>query len=1745
MPKTPSPATVLQRFTPATREWFTGAFPAPTPAQLGAWDAISSGHHTLVVAPTGSGKTLSAFLWALDSFIRRSTSEGGAQDAALDVARPQSRTGRQDSTQGPLPGLDAPDSADRAGGEHAASGTGGSLKAKAAAAARKHASAGTRVLYLSPLKALGVDVERNLRSPLIGITQTARRLGVPVPEVSVGIRSGDTDPATRRALASHPPDVLITTPESLYLMLTSKARETLTHVDTVIVDEVHAVAGTKRGAHLALSLERLDALLTRPAQRIGLSATVEPKEEVARFLGGSSPVAVVSPESSKRWDLTVTVPVPDLSDLPSAAAAHDLGPGSSPEAGASIWPHIEEKIVDLVEANSSTIVFANSRRLAERLTGRLNEIHAARAAGVDGAGPDGVAPGDVWSDGAGPGGAGPGVAGVGDLAADGDDGAPLPLSEVLGELGLGPDPAAQDSRARPAPGSQASRWPDPANRAPAAIMAQAGQTSGAPDTLARSHHGSVSKERRAEIEDDLKSGRLRCVVATSSLELGIDMGLVDLVIQVEAPGSVSSGLQRVGRAGHQVGTPSRGVFFPKHRGDLVSTAVTVERMLAGRIEALSIPANPLDVLAQQTLAACALGPVDVEEWFDVVRRCAPFASLPRSAFDATLDLLAGKYPSDEFAELRPRLIWDRDGGSIEGRPGAQRLAVTSGGTIPDRGLFGVFLAGSEDAGSGGRRVGELDEEMVYESRVGDVFALGATSWRIEDITHDRVLVSPAFGQPGKLPFWHGDGLGRPAELGEAVGRFQRELAGAEDTPARERLTAVGLDEWAADNLLSYLHEQEESTGAVPSDTTLVLERFQDELGDWRVVLHSPFGMPVHAPWALAVGARIHERYGMDGSAMAADDGIVLRVPMMDDAPPGMDLFLFDPDELVSVVTEQVGNSALFASRFRECAARALLLPRRDPGKRTPLWQQRQRAAQLLDVARKYPQFPIILETVRECLQDVNDLPALRRLAEGLRSRKLRVTEVHTPSPSPFAQSLLFGYVAQFLYEGDSPLAERRAAALSLDPTLLADLLGREELRELLDPTAMEQVQAQAQRLTPDRRLRGEEGAADLLRLLGPLPADELALRLQDPAPAEVTSPPEDPGHASVEQATAWAQSLVSQRRALQLHLNGTAVYAAIEDAARLRDALGVALPMGVPLAFVEPVPDPLGDLVGRYARTHGPFTATEVAGALGLARAVVQQTLNRLAQERRVGQGEYRPVSSAEPEWCDVQVLRRIRARSLAALRAEIEPVEQPALARFLPEWQYLPGQLRGVEGVALVIEQLAGVPVPASAWEGFILPSRVRDYQPGFLDELLASGEVLFSGAGSLSATDGWIALHPSDGAELTLRRPEDFEPTALQERVLAALAGGGGWFLGQLGARLSADGGEPVPDTVLGTALWDLVWAGLVTNDTFAAVRGLLSGGKGTHRRKAEPRARGARYASLRGGLRGRVGLAGPDGKVPDAAGPGGAAASGPGGAGGVGAAGAGSGLSGSRTSAGGVDRRRSGRNVPALPAAHGRWSLLPEPEADPTVRAHATAEVLLDRYGVLTKGSVTAEDVPGGFGMLYKVLTRMEDSGLARRGYFVERLGGAQFSTAATVDRLRSHARDEDVQAKDPQALALAATDPANPYGAALAWPALPVPQDAATTATGHRPGRKAGAVVVLVDGELTLYVERGGRTVLCFSQDPDALARTATALVGALRTARVERMSMQKVNGTPILGTPLAEALVAAGFGTLPSGLRWPK
>ncbi|HUY47027.1 MAG TPA: ATP-dependent helicase [Streptosporangiaceae bacterium] len=1581
MPSHPPGRDALEGFSAVTRDWFSAAFAAPTPAQAQAWAAIGKGENTLVIAPTGSGKTLAAFLWALDKLA-----------AAPAPSDPKLRC---------------------------------------------------RVLYISPLKALAVDIERNLRAPLTGIRHTAQAMGASEPDISVAVRTGDTAAEERRRLAAKPPDILITTPESLFLLLTSKARDALRGVDTVIVDEVHALAGSKRGAHLALSLERLDALDANraPAQRIGLSATVRPAEEVASFLGGPRRVTVAAPPSSKQLDVRIVVPVEDMTDLD---PPRGTGGEEPPDAQRrSIWPHVEERVLDLIEQHRSTIVFANSRRLAERLCARLNELAAERA-----------------------------------------------------ELRAGtPQPDGHAGQAGP----------------PAQIMAQAGSTGGAPPEVARAHHGSVSRQERALIEEALKAGRLPAVVATSSLELGIDMGAVDLVVQVESPPSVASGLQRTGRAGHNVGDVSRGVIFPKYQGDLVQAAVVARRMQAGQIEELSIPRNPLDVLAQQIVAMTAMDDWEVGDLHRVIRRAAPFTSLTRPVLGAVLDMLAGRYPSEEFAELRPRLVWDRATDMLHGRPGGQRLAVTSGGTIPDRGLFGVFLAASQREANGrnSHRVGELDEEMVYESRVGDVFVLGASSWRIEDITADQVLVSPAPGQPGKLPFWHGDAPGRPAELGRALGAYCRELAAATEEDAVTRLRADGLDQLAAANLVRYLTSQREATGYVPDDRTLVMERFRDELGDWRLVLHSPFGAQVHAPWALAIAARLRERYqGMDVQAMHTDDGIVIRVPDTEEPPPS-GIAELDPDDVEQLVTDELGNSALFASRFRECAARALLLPRRQPGRRSPLWQQRQRSAQLLAVARKYGTFPIVLETVRECLQDVFDVPGLIGLMRELTARKIRLVEVETPTPSPFGRSMLFRYVGAFMYEGDAPVAERRAQALALDSALLAELLGQADLRELLDPAVVGETERELQRLTPSRACRDAEGVADLLRSIGPVSAAEVAERCQDPAAA-----------------TGWLAGLARQRRALEVRIAGEARWAAIEDAGRLRDALGVPLPPGVPAAFAEPVADPLGDLLARYARGHGPFTTQDLADRYGLGVAVVTGTLRRLAAEDRIAEGGFLPGRRGT-QWCDAGVLRLLRRRCLAKLRKEAEPVPPSALARFLPAWQNAgqplagPGDGRpgraargrraGPDLVYEAIDQLAGAAVPASALETLILPGRVPGYQPAMLDELTSAGDIVWSGAGGLPGGDGWLALAPADTAALLLPAPGEISMTPLHEAVLTALGGGGGLFFRMLADRVTGllperDRGT-ASDASVAAAIWDLVWAGRLTNDTLAALRTVL----GTGRPAASSSAAALRAAGRPVGRRRGFGRP----SMPTRTGP---------------------------------------------PTVSGRWSLVPPPDDDPTRRLHALARTLLDRHGIVIRGAAASERVPGGFAAIYPVLRAMEDAGQCRRGYFVEGLGAAQFALPGAVDRMRAMAAENgpgeylaspggtgrDKQdtsfnghaAQEPAHLiVLAAGDPANPFGAALPWPDRPE-----ETPGGHRPGRKAGSLVILADGQLVLYVERGGKTLLSWTSDPAVLAPAAAALAGAVRSGALGRLTIERADGGGVHDSPLAHALENAGFRPTPRGLR---
>ena len=1437
----------LERFSEPTRRWFADSFPTATDAQTHGWDAIEAGSHTLIHAPTGSGKTLAAFLWAIDQLANESTPDPGAR---------------------------------------------------------------CRVLYVSPMKALAYDIERNLRVPLAGIQAEAERLGIPLSPIATAMRTGDTPQSERRAMLRTPPDILITTPESLYLMLTSQMRSALAAVRTVIVDEVHSLAGTKRGSHLSLSLERLEAIARHPPQRIGLSATQRPLETIGEFLAGGTvrngawsprPVTIVDAPRDKRLDLEIVVPVPDLTRPEvSPPAAGEERPARS------IWPAVYPQLHQLLMQHQSTIFFVNSRGLSERLAGELNRL--------------------------------------------------------------------------------------------------------AGEEVVRSHHGSVSREQRTEIEQRLKDGDLRGVVATSTLELGIDMEAVDLVVLVEAPPSVASGLQRIGRAGHQVGATSVAKVFPKHRGDLLEAAVVVERMYEGAIESTRVPQSPLDVLAQQIVAIAADETVGVDDLFDLIRGAAPYRELSRPVFESVLDMLAGRYPSDEFAELRPRIVWDRFGETISGRSNARLLAVTNPGTIPDRGLYHVTLPD-------GTRVGELDEEMVFESRAGDRFVLGSSTWRVDQITQDRVVVTPAPGTgAGKMPFWHGDMAGRPLELGRAIGAFTRRISGLDRAEATAVLQSeYHLDPLAAQNLAAFIGDEQDATGTVPSDRTIVVQRFRDEIGDWRVAVLSPFGARVHAPWALAARQRYREARHTDLDVIWADDGILFRFADADEAPATGHLLL-DAEDLDAVLLSEVADSALFAATFREAAARALLLPRRRPGSRTPLWLQRRKAANLLEVAQGHGSFPIVLETYREILQDHFDVPALKEVLTDIAQRRTRVVELDLPAASPFASSLTFDFVASFMYDYDAPVAERRAAALSLDRSLLADLLGEPEFRDLLDGDAIDEVERDIQRLSEDRAARSADAVHDLLLHLGPLDIDGLRQRILDP-----------------ELLDEHLETLADTAQVVEIGKVGNRRYAAVEDLSRLRDALGIEPPPETPPSLLEPVDDPTGDVVGRYARTHGPFTVTDAADALGLPPAVILEILARLEAGGRVAPGGYLP-GGTEEEWIDTNVLRRVRRASLAKLRSEVEAVDARDLARFLPRWQEVATSAPRAVELMTVVQRLAGARLVASTVESDVFADRGVTHG---LDNLLASGEAVWIGRGRIGDRDGALALYPRSSVPVlhwntAADRPEGPIHDAIRDRLAV-----GASFFSDLYA--AAGGGDPA-DTL--TALWDLVWAGEVTNDTLAPVRAFALGA---------------------------------------------------------------------------VPSRRRGKPVLSSatpPSGAGRWSAVADlltTAASAEASAAAIADTLLERNGIVGRDTVLTEGIPGGYAGLYPVLAALEEVGSARRGYFVEGLGGSQFGLPGAVDRLRS---------REPGGLlVLAASDPANAYGAAITWPEHPTAKAA----------RRGGAYVIIDNGALVAFVDRGGRSVSTYTGDSSLVARSL-----ALVAPRFKHWTVGRIDTVPAPDSPHREAMLATGF-----------
>ncbi len=1476
----------MQTFDPATRTWFEGAFAAPTEVQERGWAEIEKGRHVLLVAPTGSGKTLAAFLHTIDRIAR-------------------------------LP-ADAPQ--------------------------------GVRCVYVSPLKALVADVERNLRTPLAGIQAAAARSGRTLRPLRVDVRTGDTPQRERQRQARDPGDILVTTPESLYLVLGSRQRETLTTVTTVIVDEIHALAATKRGAHLALSLERLAEIAEEEPQRVGLSATVRPLDRVAGFLGGSRPVELVDASARPSLEIEIRVPVADMEKPPTPVPpAEEGGPilaqlartersygqgGSQEERG--LWSAIYPELLEAIRAHRSTILFVNSRGLCERIAQRLNEL--------------------------------------------------------------------------------------------------------ADEELVLAHHGSVSHAKRATIEDALKRGDVRGIVATSSLELGIDMGAVDQVLLVESPGSVARGLQRVGRAGHKVGETSRGVVFPKFKGDLLEATVVAARMLEGEIEALEVPANCLDVLAQQIVAICCDAPRTPEELGELVRRAGPYRELPESSLQGVLEMLSGRYPSNELADLRPRLRWDRAADVLSARSGATLVARTNAGTIPDRGAFGVHVAGGEEAGP---RIGELDEEMVYESRTGDTFLLGATTWRVEAIEANRVLVSPAPGEPGRLPFWRGEGPGRPVEVGRALGAFVREYGRGEREEVARRLAAeLPLDRFAAQNLAGYLVDQREHCGALPTDRSITVERFRDELGDWRVCILSPFGTRVHAPWAMALERKLADRADAEISLMYCDDGIVLRYADAEELPAVEELFP-EPEEIEELLTEQLSSTSLFASLFRENAVRSLLVTRRRPGQRSPLWMQRRKARQLLSVARRYPSFPIVLETYRHALNDVFDLDGLRTILGGVRDRSIRVDGVETPRPSPFARSVVFAYVAAYLYDGDSPVAERKVQALTLDREMLRELLGQAELRELLDGDVIEDLEAELAGLAPGRKARDRDEVADLLRRVGDLGLDEIALRSEDPV-----------------SVGAWLDELDAERRAIRIRVAGEERWIAAEEAGRYRDALGCAPPGGLPRDFLDGGPEPLVSILRRFARTHGPFHEREIAARYGLLSSQVEPLLRMLEAEGTLVLGELRPGGS-ELEWCDAEVLRRIKRRTIARLRDEVAPVDAGTFARFLQTWHGFrtasskgPPARSGGERLEEVVAQLEGLPLSWNELVLGLLPKRVAGFRLDDLDLLAAQGQVVWIGRGALGPTDGRVALYRREHiAQLVEPGGSEQPASELHAAILNHLSERGASFLTELERALLTDG--RFERSAVEPALWDLVWSGQVTNDTFQPLRYL-----------ARSRSRGRR--------------------------------------------------AGTRVTLGG-----------------GRWSRVSDLVGEgvaPTERALAWAQVLLERYGVVSRSAAQSDEVPGGWGPLYRVLRTMEETGRVRRGYFVEGLAGAQFSTPGAADRLRLE-RIEPDGLREPVLGSLTPTDPANPWGALLPWPDRD-PNAAA-------PRRARGTRLVLADGEPVLFASAGGRKLTTFGRK-EHLERALSLLGEEPRALGRRWLIVQSIDGVDVGEGDYRQILERAGYTRDPKG-----
>ena len=1253
----------------------------------------------------------------------------------------------------------------------------------------------------------------------------------------------------------------------------------------------------------------------------------------------------------KKLDLRVEVPVEDMARLDNIDPLPS-GPASQGPVRPSIWSAIHPKLLELVRAHSATLIFVNSRRLAERISGAINEL--------------------------------------------------------------------------------------------------------AGESLVRAHHGSVAVAQRKEIEDKLKLGSLRGIVATSSLELGIDMGAVDLVMQIESPPSVASGMQRVGRASHHVGATSNAVIFPKYRADLVACAAITRAMYDGQVESVHYPRNPLDVLAQQIVACVSLDDWKIDNLFHLIRSAAPYAALTRPIFESVLDMLSGRYPSDEFADLRPRLTWDRVAGTLTARQGSRRVAIINGGTIPDRGLYGVFLAGATK----GARVGELDEEMVFESRAGDTIVLGASTWRIEQISHNQVTVSPAPGEPGKMPFWHGDTAGRPAEFGRKIGEMSRQLLRLPRPVAFTKLVEEhSLDATAAENLLKYLEDQVLATGRIPSDEDIVIEVCRDELGDRRVCVLTPFGSSVHAPWCMAVTSKLRAERGLEVESMWSNDGFVLRVPESDETIRTEDL-LPSPAEFRDLVLRQLGSTAMFAAKFREAAGRALLLPKRRPGMRAPLWQQRKRSADLLAVASRFSSFPILLETYRECIRDVFDLPAAEAILAGVQRGSVRVTSLESSKPSPYAASLLFSYVANYIYEGDAPLAERRAQALSIDQSQLQELLGDTDFRELLDSAALDEVEARLQFLEADYHAKHADGVHDLLLKLGDLSDTEIMARSENAVIA------------------ATITGLTNSRRAVRVRIAGEGRYIPVEYAARYRDALGTPLPPGLAEVFVAQTENPLRELLRRYARTHGPFTTADICRRYELPSTSVEAALHVLHGSGKLLEGEFRP-GGTHREWCDPDVMQQIRRKSLARLRREIEPVEQRIFARLTARWQGVSVRRRGLDSLLDTVENLQGSALLASELEREILPSRIANYQPGDLDTVMAAGEVVWVGVEQVGNRDGRLALYLSESLPLLLPplelRGETVPPSERAAKIVEFLAANGASFF----ARIHAGAGGGFPGETR-DALWELVWAGQITNDTFHPLRDFL------HRREGKSERRG-NFAG---------------------------------------------------TPPGSADfLRRLRSRTSGAGTSQGRWSLLGERIIEPATVTQWSANIaqqLLVRYGIVLRETAIAEKIAGGYSTIYPALKTMEEGGWMRRGMFVAGLGAAQFAMPAAVDMLRSLR----VEPQTPEVLFLAASDPANLYGTLLPWPRV---SEQEVLTQEHSLSRSSGAAVILINGSLAAFLRRRNAEIQVFlpESEPERtqFARELAkklAEVAIRRQGRKSGLLVGSINGAPAREHFMARFLEESAF-----------